>query len=118
MDMNEVGNAVTEINRWLDIDVPKHYTGAGCLAQDWARIAKIQEEAGEVVNAFIGVTGQNPRKGTHGSMDDVLSELADVVATAIIAIQHFTGNWIDTERILWDKMVSLRERVPEDYRIK
>jgi NTP pyrophosphatase (non-canonical NTP hydrolase) len=49
-------------------------------------IMKIAEELGEAVQAHIGVTGQNPRKGVHGSRDDVLKELADVIVTAGIAM--------------------------------
>ena len=120
MEMSEVGKAVTEINNWLDGEVPKWYTNAadsGELAQHWARIAKIQEEAGEAVEAFIALTGQNPRKEKTDDFEGFLGELADVTATGILAIQHFTGDWAETERILWDKMVSLRERVPEEYRL-
>ena len=58
----------------------------------WGRLAKITEEAGEVIAAFIGATGQNPRKGiTHG-MGDVESELLDVALTALAALEHLTGN--------------------------
>lgn len=49
-------------------------------------IMKIAEELGEAVQAHIGVTGQNPRKGVYGSREDVLKELADVILTAGIAM--------------------------------
>jgi NTP pyrophosphatase (non-canonical NTP hydrolase) len=117
--MSEVGKAVTEIDNWLDSDVPEWYTNeadSGELAQHWARIAKLTEESGEVVDAFIGWTGQNPRKGMYSSREEVLSEMADVAATAVLAIQHFTKDWRKTEEILWDKLVALRERVPGKYR--
>ncbi|WP_240917785.1 MazG-like family protein [Phycicoccus sp. HDW14] len=58
----------------------------------WARVAKIAEECGEVVAAYIGVTGQNPRKGVAGSMDDVVDELLDVALTALAAVEHLTGH--------------------------
>jgi hypothetical protein len=116
MDMSEVGKGITEINNWLDGDLPGKYLDNE-LAQDWARVAKIGEEYGESIEAMIGWTGQNPRKGFSSSEKELLSELADVAATAILAIQHFTGEWSDTEGILWDKLVSLRERVPEKYRL-
>lgn len=118
--MSEVGKAVTEVNDWLDGDVPEWYTDAaesGELAQHWARIAKIQEEAGEVIEAFMGLTGNNPRKGKTDNYEEFLGEIADVAATGVLAIQHFTNDWNETERILWDKLISLRERVPEKYRI-
>ncbi|WP_146778960.1 MazG-like family protein [Actinomadura craniellae] len=56
---------------------------------------KIAEEFGEAVQAYIGVTGQNPRKGVHGTRDDVQKELADVIITAGIAMIAIAGG--DTE---------------------
>ena len=50
------------------------------------QILKITEEAGEVAEALIGVTGQNPRKGFSHSWQDVESELCDVVITAMVAL--------------------------------
>jgi len=50
------------------------------------QILKITEEAGEVAEALIGVTGQNPRKGYSHSWRDVESELCDVVITAMVAL--------------------------------
>ncbi|HWG27111.1 MazG-like family protein [Actinospica sp.] len=50
------------------------------------QILKITEEAGEVAEALIGVTGQNPRKGFSHSWRDVESELCDVVITAMVAL--------------------------------
>lgn len=50
------------------------------------RIMKITEEAGEAAQAWIGVLGQNPRKGVTHSTEDVVGELADVVFTALVAI--------------------------------
>lgn len=116
MDIGEAGKMAVEIDNWLDTQLPYNYTING-LAQDWARIAKIQEEAGEAVAAFIGATGQNPRKGVTHDMEDVISELGDVAFTAILAILHFTKDPVRTEEVLWDKLVSLSERVPPEYRI-
>ncbi|MBE1534682.1 MazG-like family protein [Actinomadura algeriensis] len=59
-------------------------------------LLKIAEEYGEAVQAYIGVTGQNPRKGVHGTRDDVRDELADVIITAGIALVALTGD--DPER--------------------
>ncbi|MFC4072755.1 MazG-like family protein [Actinoplanes subglobosus] len=50
------------------------------------RIMKVTEEAGEATQAWIGVLGQNPRKGVTHTTDDVVNELADVVFTALVAI--------------------------------
>jgi len=50
------------------------------------RLMKITEEAGEVTSAYIGVTGQNPRKGITHTWDDVSNELCDVILTAAVAL--------------------------------
>ena len=55
------------------------------------RIIKIAEEAGEAASAYIGVTGQNPRKGTTATADDLSAELCDVVLAALAALVTITG---------------------------
>ncbi|HEX4790232.1 MAG TPA: MazG-like family protein [Actinospica sp.] len=52
------------------------------------QILKITEEAGEVAEALIGVTGQNPRKGFSHSWQDVENELCDVIVTAMVALRR------------------------------
>jgi hypothetical protein len=52
------------------------------------QILKITEEAGEVAEALIGVTGQNPRKGFSHSWRDVENELCDVIVTAMVALRR------------------------------
>lgn len=54
------------------------------------QILKITEEAGEVAEALIGVTGQNPRKGFSHTWQDVESELCDVIVTAMVALTRVT----------------------------
>jgi NTP pyrophosphatase (non-canonical NTP hydrolase) len=54
------------------------------------RILKISEEAGEVATAYIGMTGQNPRKGVTHSRADVEAELCDVILTAAVALASIT----------------------------
>lgn len=107
-----LGDIVTSVDGWLDDYAPAHYRD-NPLAQDWARLAKLMEESGEAVDKFIGITGNNPRKGVHGTEEEFLGELADVAATAILAIQHFTKEWARTEEVLWDKAVALSERIPD-----
>ena len=51
------------------------------------RILKVTEEAGEAAGAWIGVVGQNPRKGVTHTHADVAAELADVAMTALVAIE-------------------------------
>lgn len=109
---------IETVDTWLDRDVADDYKDQP-LAQDWARVAKLAEEAGEaaealhagpgepsaqdearvaditastgrVISALISCTGQNPRKGVCGTMDEMTGELADVVCTGLFALQHFT----------------------------
>ena len=80
--------AIKCLDQILDDGVGATYKVAP-LAQDWARIAKIAEELGEAVQIFIGITGQNPRKGVHATHDELRKELLDTAATAILATQHF-----------------------------
>ncbi|MFJ6663923.1 MULTISPECIES: MazG-like family protein [unclassified Streptomyces] len=54
------------------------------------RILKLSEETGEVAEAVIGATGQNPRKGVTHTWDDVQAELCDVVITALVALRTLT----------------------------
>jgi NTP pyrophosphatase (non-canonical NTP hydrolase) len=84
---------IKTVDAWLDGAVAEPYQEQP-LAQDWARVAKVGEELGEAISALIAYTGQNPRKGVHGSQEDMLGELGDVVCTALFAMQHFTQ---DTE---------------------
>ncbi|MEU4272810.1 MazG-like family protein [Streptomyces sp. NPDC026092] len=51
------------------------------------RVLKLSEEVGEVAEAVIGATGQNPRKGTSHTWQDVESELCDVIITAMVALR-------------------------------
>lgn len=54
------------------------------------RLLKLVEEVGEVGAAYIGSTGQNPRKGFTHTNADVASELCDVILTAAVALHRFT----------------------------
>ena len=89
--LERVLTIIHNVDEWLDSDVSPGYQEQP-LAQDWARVAKVCEEAGEAIDALIGCTGQNPRKGYYGEPDDLLAELADVAVTGMFAIQHFTKN--------------------------
>jgi hypothetical protein len=106
---------IDRVDSWLDGAVASEYQ-LQPLAQDWARISKVAEELGEVIQAFIGYTGQNPRKGKINEKADVVNELADVAMTAILAIQHMTKNTSETRDILMAKQRAVYERVPAEYR--
>ncbi|MFI5805654.1 MazG-like family protein [Streptomyces sp. NPDC051561] len=54
------------------------------------RLLKVVEEAGEASAAYIGVTGQNPRKGVTHNRHDVAQELCDVIIAAAVALHSFT----------------------------
>jgi hypothetical protein len=54
------------------------------------RLLKVMEEAGEATAAYIGTTGQNPRKGTTHTRADVADELCDVIIAATVALHAFT----------------------------
>jgi NTP pyrophosphatase (non-canonical NTP hydrolase) len=103
--------AIHAIDRWLDSAVSEEYIRQP-MAQNWARISKVGEEYGEAVQAFIGYTGQNPRKGVINSREEVLEELADTALTAILAMQHFTKNAALTKEIIRNKIKKIEKRVP------
>ncbi|WP_405971683.1 MazG-like family protein [Streptomyces sp. NBC_00988] len=54
------------------------------------RLMKVVEEAGEASAAYIGMTGQNPRKGVTQTRADVADELCDVIIAAAVALHAFT----------------------------
>ncbi|MFJ9378614.1 MazG-like family protein [Streptomyces sp. NPDC101455] len=54
------------------------------------RLMKVVEEAGEASAAYIGMTGQNPRKGVTHTPADVADELCDVIIAATVALHAFT----------------------------
>lgn len=101
---------VEAVDRWLDEGIPPLYKEQR-LAQDWARISKVIEELGETIEAMIGYTGQNPRKGMTHSKDDMLYELADTAITAILAIHHFTKNSSTAREILHKKQEFIYRRM-------
>ncbi len=78
-------NTVGSIRAWLDqaSDLPPQ-------TRTLLQILKITEEAGEVAEAVIGATGQNPRKGHSHTWDDVRNELCDVIVTAMVALARLT----------------------------
>ena len=72
---------VPAATRWLDAANGTDDAELSC------RMLKVTEEAGEVASAWIGMHGQNPRKGVTHTKEDVAAELADVVITALVAIE-------------------------------
>ncbi|MEW2632467.1 MazG-like family protein [Streptomyces sp. NPDC048389] len=70
------------------------------------RVLKLSEEVGEVAQAVIGAKGQNPRKGTTHSWQDVESELCDVVITAMVALRTLTPDAAETFTFHLDRVVN------------
>ncbi|WP_188187996.1 MazG-like family protein [Nonomuraea sp. SYSU D8015] len=75
------------------------------------QILKITEEAGEVAAAYIGMTGQNPRKGVTHTREDVAGELCDVVITALVALAAITGSTADAQAALDRHLARRRPRL-------
>ena len=93
--MRELRDLVEWVDSRLDAKVSDSYKDEP-LAQDWARVAKITEEAGEAIDALIGITGQNPRKNFYGTQEHLFDELCDVALTGLYALQHFTKDGTKT----------------------
>lgn len=98
--------ALVALSRWIDA----HNAGADPHALTWGRIAKVAEENGEAVAAYIGALGQNPRKGVTHSMDDVVQELLDVAVTALGAVEHLRGHRGDALDLLDAKIRAVGAR--------
>ena len=71
------------------------------------QILKITEEAGEVAEAVIGATGQNPRKGRSHTWEDVQAELCDVIVTAMITLARITP---DARQIFAGNLARIADR--------
>lgn len=100
------------VDKWLDDLVSEWYKDQP-LAQDWARVAKVVEENGEAIQELILFTGQNPRKPVDPEAKErMLKELADTALTAILAIQHFTKDTMETRAILQNSQGKIWRRVP------
>ncbi|SEQ91017.1 hypothetical protein SAMN04487983_100983 [Streptomyces sp. yr375] len=76
---------IDALSTWLDANQARG--GHEALL---VRVLKLSEEVGEVAQAVIGATGQNPRKGASHTWDDVRSELCDVAITALVALRTLT----------------------------
>ncbi|MFF0591989.1 MazG-like family protein [Streptomyces antibioticus] len=87
---------------WLEADQPLSGREGMLL-----RILKLSEEVGEVAQAVIGATGQNPRKGTTHTWDDVQSELCDTAITALVALRTLTP---EPERVFTEHLARVAER--------
>ncbi|KUO23049.1 MazG-like family protein [Streptomyces dysideae] len=94
--------AVDDLWAWLEANRP-----VGGREGMLLRMLKLSEEVGEVAEAVIGATGQNPRKGTSHTWEDVESELCDVVITALVALRTLTP---DTREVFTRHLARVTER--------
>ncbi|WP_406001219.1 MazG-like family protein [Streptomyces sp. NBC_00829] len=76
---------IGDLHDWLDGECDRPPQQETLL-----RMLKLAEEVGEVAQAVIGATGQNPRKGRTHSWSDVESELCDVIITAMVSLRTLT----------------------------
>lgn len=80
------------------------------------RLMKLSEEVGEVMQAYIGMVGQNPRKGVTHSVADVALELCDVIVTAAVALASLTGGTTAARGVLASKLAGLVKRAEDGAR--
>ncbi|MEU1687516.1 hypothetical protein [Micromonospora sp. NPDC005707] len=78
------------------------------------RLLKLTEEAGEAAAAWIGVLGQNPRKGVTHTREEVAAELADVAFTALVAIESLG---LDAQTLLAACAAKARKRFGDLQRL-
>ena len=105
-----IWDSVDRLVAWLDDRSP-----VGPEQERLLRIIKLSEEVGEVGQAVIGATGQNPRKGVTHSWEDVQHELCDVVFSALVALRTLTpdARGVFEERLAYVERRSLSSREPD-----
>jgi hypothetical protein len=81
--------------------------------KDRRRLDKLAEEVGEVVVAYGGLVGENPRKGLTHTREDVLEELLDVAAVALGAYEHLDGHRGQSMLELCGLIVQKRDRLAD-----
>lgn len=98
----DLWDTIDRLRTWLDAN-RAHGGREGLLL----RVLKLSEEVGEVAQAVIGATGQNPRKGVSHTWDDVRSELCDVVITAMVALRTLAP---DAREVFAAHLASIADR--------
>jgi len=99
---NDQWATVHRLVSWLDQQNGRNQEEVGL------RILKLAEEQGEVAQAWIGYTGQNPRKGITHTRDQVAGELVDVIVTAAVALSSVTD---EPDAFLDAKLKKIADRV-------
>ncbi len=98
----DLWDSIDALWAWLDGERP-----VGGREGLLLRMLKLTEEVGEVAEAVIGATGQNPRKGVSHTWEDVQGELCDVVITALVALRTLTP---DTREVFTRHLAHVRKR--------
>ncbi|MDX3312247.1 MazG-like family protein [Streptomyces sp. NPDC054884] len=101
-DPADLWATVDALRAWLDAE--RVHDGLDGLL---LHVLKLSEEVGEVAQAVIGATGQNPRKGVTHTWDDVRSELCDVIITALVALRTLTP---DAQEVFAAHLARVAER--------
>ncbi|WP_307167565.1 MazG-like family protein [Streptomyces rishiriensis] len=101
-DPTDLWATVDALWTWLD-SRSAHRGREGLLL----RVLKLSEEVGEVAQAVIGATGQNPRKGVSHTWEDVQAELCDVAITALVALRTLTPQ---AEAVFAEHLARVEER--------
>lgn len=98
----DLWTSIDDLWTWLEANHP-----AGGEQALLLRMLKLSEEVGEVAQAVIGATGQNPRKGVTHTWEDVQAELCDVAITALVALRTLTP---DTREVFARHLNRVTER--------
>lgn len=77
------------VSQWVDDSYPSDIDPELAMRR---RTGKVGNEYGEMLDAIEAWTGENPRKGVTGTVNEVLKELLDVAVAALGAVEHLTGN--------------------------
>lgn len=97
---------LTALSQWIDAGNAQRDAEAVTLH----RLIKLMEESGEMVSAYIGATGANPRKGVTNGIGKVLDELLDVAITALGAYEHIDGHRGESIDALLTKIIAVADR--------
>lgn len=92
MTTTTITGAARRIAAQLDERGNRDLTG---LPETLCRALKVQEEAGEMAQAVIGVLGQNPRKGITHTWDDVVAEAIDTALSALVFAETVQPGMLD-----------------------
>lgn len=97
-----------ELTREIWEEIEWHQASDGPVAGKLYRILKLSEETGEVAQAVIGRNSANKRKGFTHTDEMIAEELADVIITAMVALEDYV---IEPEEFFAAHVAKIRERV-------